>query len=103
MAERLENPILNSPYEPAQAYFEIEPGVGPTTDLSGALVPGPTGNDICNPYARLKKALKADIDEEAWATLYCTESRPFAVPCTGKSAVKVVNDYGDEVMKVIEV
>ena len=27
-----------------------------------------------DPYARLKRALKADIDEEAWASLYRTES-----------------------------
>jgi len=58
------------------------------------------GND---PYARLKKALKADIDEEAWESLNRTVSRPFPVPSTGKIAVKVINDYGDEVMKVIEV
>lgn len=58
------------------------------------------GND---PYARLKKALKADIDEEAWATLYSTTSRPFPKPDTGKIAVKVINDYGDEVLKVFEV
>ena len=32
-----------------------------------------------------------------------TESRPFARPETGKIAVKVINDYGDEVMKVFEV
>lgn len=57
------------------------------------------GND---PYARLKKALKADIDEDAWASLNCTVSRPFPPPTTGKIAVKVINDYGDEVMKVIE-
>jgi adenine-specific DNA-methyltransferase len=56
-----------------------------------------------DPYARLKKALKADIDEEAWATLYRTESRPFPRPETGKIAVKVINDYGDEVMKVFSV
>jgi adenine-specific DNA-methyltransferase len=58
------------------------------------------GND---PYKRLKAALKADIDAEAWETLYRTESRPFDKPETGKIAVKVINDYGDEVMKVIEV
>lgn len=56
-----------------------------------------------DPYSRLKKALKADIDEEAWASLYRTESRPFAPPETGKIAVKVINDYGDEVMKVFEI
>jgi adenine-specific DNA-methyltransferase len=58
------------------------------------------GND---PYARLKKALKADIDEDAWASLYSTVSRPFPAPTTGKIAVKVINDYGDEVMKVLDV
>jgi adenine-specific DNA-methyltransferase len=58
------------------------------------------GND---PYERLKRALKADIDEDAWATLYQTVSRPFPKPETGKIAVKVINDYGDEVMQVFEV
>ena len=53
-----------------------------------------------DPYARLKTSLKADIDEDAWATLYRTESRPFPRPETGKIAVKVINDYGDEVVKV---
>ncbi len=56
-----------------------------------------------DPYARLKRALKADIDEEAWASLYRTESRPFTRPDTGRIAVKVINDYGDEVMKVFSV
>ena len=56
-----------------------------------------------DPFARLKRALKADIDEDAWASLYRTESRPFARPDTGKIAVKVINDYGDEVMKVFDV
>jgi adenine-specific DNA-methyltransferase len=55
------------------------------------------------PYKRLKTALKADIDEEAWESLYRTISRPFPRPETGKFAVKVINDYGDEVMKVFEV
>jgi adenine-specific DNA-methyltransferase len=30
-------------------------------------------------------------------------SRPFPKPATGKIAVKVINDYGDEVMKVLDV
>ena len=58
------------------------------------------GND---PYKRLKVALRADIDPDAWASLYSTESRPFDKPETGRIAVKVINDYGDEVMKVFEV
>ena len=56
-----------------------------------------------DPYKRLKTALKADIDADAWASLNSTVSRPFAVPGTGRIAVKVINDYGDEVMKVFEV
>ena len=56
-----------------------------------------------DPYKRLKKSLNADIDEESWATLYQTVSRPFPKPSTGKIAVKVINDYGDEVLKVYDV
>jgi adenine-specific DNA-methyltransferase len=56
-----------------------------------------------DPYARLKRALRADIDEDSWASLYATESRPFARPDTGRVAVKVINDYGDEVMKVFTI
>jgi len=56
-----------------------------------------------DPYARLKRALKADVDQDAWASLYRTESRAFPKPETGKIAVKVINDYGDEVMKVFAV
>jgi adenine-specific DNA-methyltransferase len=58
------------------------------------------GND---PYAKLKRALKADIDEDAWSSMYSTVSRPFPKPTTGKIAVKVINDYGDEVMQVFDV
>ena len=55
------------------------------------------------PYESLKRALRADIDEEAWNSLYRTTSRPFPRPETGRIAVKVINHYGDEVMKVLEV
>ena len=57
-----------------------------------------TGGD--EPYEKLKRALRAEIDEGAWSTLYSTVSRPFAPPETGKIAVKVINHYGDEVLKV---
>jgi len=56
-----------------------------------------------DPFARLKRALKAEIDAEAWDSLYRTESRSFPRPESGKIAVKVINDYGDEVMKVFTV
>ncbi len=56
-----------------------------------------------DPYARLKRALMADINEDAWESLRRTESLPFPRPDSGKIAVKVINDYGDEVMKVFAV
>ncbi len=55
------------------------------------------------PYERLKRALRAEIDESAWSALYSTRSRPFNQPSTGKIAVKVINHYGDEVLKTIAV
>ncbi|MBU3888566.1 site-specific DNA-methyltransferase [Methylosinus sp. KRF6] len=56
-----------------------------------------------DPYESLRTALQADIDEEAWATLYSDTSRPFARPEGGRIAVKVINHFGDEVMKVFRV
>ncbi|TDT31445.1 adenine-specific DNA-methyltransferase [Streptomyces sp. BK208] len=56
-----------------------------------------------NPYERLGKALKGQIDEEALSTLFTTKSRPFPKPESGRIAVKVVNYYGDEVLKAIDI
>jgi adenine-specific DNA-methyltransferase len=56
-----------------------------------------------DPYRSLKTALQAEIDEDAWATLYSDTSRPFARPAGGRIAVKVINHFGDEVMKVFRV
>jgi adenine-specific DNA-methyltransferase len=56
-----------------------------------------------DPYKSLKTALQAEIDREAWETLYRDVSRPFERPATGKIAVKVINHFGDEVMKVFRV
>ncbi len=56
-----------------------------------------------DPYKSLKTALKAEIDKDAWETLYRDISRPFARPKTGRIAVKVINHFGDEVMKVFRV
>ncbi|MEH2472037.1 adenine-specific DNA-methyltransferase [Nitrobacteraceae bacterium AZCC 2161] len=53
-----------------------------------------------DPYKSLKTALQAEIDEDAWATLYSDTSRPFPRPAGGRIAVKVINHFGDEVMKV---
>ncbi len=60
-----------------------------------------TGAD--KPMDKLKKAMKAEIDEDAWSSMYGTVSRPFAKPRTKKIAVKVINHYGDEVLKVFDV
>ena len=56
-----------------------------------------------DPYEKLKTALKADLDEDAWSVLNSTVSQPFEAPLHGKIAVKVINHYGDEVMKVYDV
>jgi adenine-specific DNA-methyltransferase len=65
-----------------------------------------TGAD--QPYDKLKRVLRAEIDESAWSALYSTTSRPFDPPQgkegkPGKIAIKVINHYGDEVLKVYEV
>ncbi len=60
-----------------------------------------TGSD--EPYEKLKRALRAEVDETTWSSLYSTKSRPFTKPASGKIAVKVINHYGDEVLKVVAV
>ena len=56
-----------------------------------------------DPYKALKTTLKAEINQEAWATLKSDISRPFDRPSSGRIAVKVINHLGDEVMKVFRV
>lgn len=56
-----------------------------------------------DPYKALKTTLKAEIDEEAWASLRSDTSRPFDRPAGGRIAVKVINHLGDEVMKVFKI
>jgi adenine-specific DNA-methyltransferase len=58
-----------------------------------------TGAD--DPYDKLRRALRADISDEAWASVNSTVSRPFPRPRSGKIAIKVINHYGDEVLKVV--
>ena len=58
---------------------------------------------VQKPYDKLKRALRADIDESAWSALYSTVSQRFPRPASGKIAVKVINHYGDEVLKVYPV
>ena len=56
-----------------------------------------------DPFKRLKTTLKAEINEEAWSSLYSTVSRPFDKPTSGRIAVKAINHFGDEVLKVFSV
>ncbi|QET02553.1 site-specific DNA-methyltransferase [Cupriavidus pauculus] len=56
-----------------------------------------------DPYKALKTTLKAEINEDAWATLNSDTSRAFDKPKSGRIAVKVINHLGDEVMKVFKV
>jgi adenine-specific DNA-methyltransferase len=53
-----------------------------------------------DPYSALKTTLKAEVNQDAWATLHSDISRPFDKPASGRIAVKVINHLGDEVMKV---
>jgi len=53
-----------------------------------------------DPYDKLRRALRADIDEAAWSSLNSTVSRPFLHPESGRIAIKVINHYGDEILKV---
>ena len=53
-----------------------------------------------DPYDKLKRALPRRDRRGRWASLYSTVSRPFPRPATGRIAVKVINHYGDEILKV---
>ena len=56
-----------------------------------------------DPYKALRTTLRAEIDQEAWASLLRAISRSFVKPTSGRIAVKVINHLGDEVMKVLNV
>jgi adenine-specific DNA-methyltransferase len=56
-----------------------------------------------DPYRALRSTLKAEIDEDTWASLNSDVSRSFRKPKSGRIAVKVINHLGDEVMKVFAI
>ncbi len=56
-----------------------------------------------DPYKKLKTVLKNDINVDAWQSLYKTRSRSFPKPESGLIAVKAINHFGDEVMKIFKV
>lgn len=56
-----------------------------------------------DPYDGLRRELKAEISPEAWGTMYSTISRPFPEPESGFVAVKAINHFGDEVMRIFSI
>jgi len=53
-----------------------------------------------DPFGSLKRTLRSEINLEAWEALYRTESLPFPRPATNKIAIKAINHYGDEALRV---
>ena len=56
-----------------------------------------------DPYKRLQDCPEGRTSTPTPGTRCTRPPRAFPKPETGKIAVKVINDYGDEVMKVFEV
>jgi hypothetical protein len=56
-----------------------------------------------DPRRALKTTLKAEIDEDSWASLRSDTSPACDKQESGRVAVKVINHLGDEVMKVFRV
>ena len=52
------------------------------------------GEGVPEPFANRGRSLQSN------ARKYSTTSRPFDPPTTGKIAIKMINHYGDEVLKV---
>ncbi|WP_162665768.1 hypothetical protein [Gemmata massiliana] len=46
---------------------------------------------------------EGEIDDSEWSKLYSATSQSFDLPKSGKIAVKVINHFGDEVLKVYPV
>ena len=75
----------------------------PTTTKRASSSATPISSAPTIPTGALKTTLKAEIDEDAWATLHSDTSRPSTSPKQRRIAVKVINHLGDEVMKVFRV
>ncbi|MGO4416886.1 site-specific DNA-methyltransferase, partial [Cupriavidus sp. KB_39] len=53
-------------------------------------------------WDNLQKSLKADFDESVWSHLAGTTSEPFVIGERRRIAVKVIDERGNELMRVIE-
>ena len=83
--------------EDVAAWFVDHDYDGRTFCICQALFPG---RSTKNPWEKLQKALKGTIDEEKFDQLRTTRSLPFK---PGKKvAVTVIDDRGNEVIKIVE-
>ena len=72
----------------------------PTTTARASSSATPTSPAPTSP-TKAQARPEAEIDEDAWSTpLLAPSAAPSTRPKTGKIAVKVINHYGDEVLKV---
>lgn len=93
-------PIYTQEHIQPQAIIETSaPKSGRNQTNSKCFLKGSIFTGADEPYKQLQRALNSEIDAGVWEALYRKESLPFAKPETGKIAVKVINHYGDEVMK----
>jgi len=53
-----------------------------------------------DPHKALKTTLKAEINQEAWATLNRDTSRPFKKPGAGRIAAKLICHLGDDLQRL---
>ena len=89
---------LHEPGKSVAAWFLDTDYDGATFHICQAFFPG--GKD---PWDKLRRALRAEIDEEAFEKMRGTESFPFEPGGNRRIAVKVIDFRGNEVMKVEEV
>jgi adenine-specific DNA-methyltransferase len=83
--------------EDVAAWFLDQDYDGRTFCICQALFPG---KNIQDPWERLQKALRGSIDQATFDALRGTRSLPFKAG--KKMAVTVIDDRGNEVMKLVE-
>ena len=74
----------------------------PTTTARASSSATPTSPAPTTPTSKLRRALRADINEDAWASLNSHRSAaPSRARRPARSPSRSINHYGDEVMKVV--
>ena len=90
----VENTIIPTGAEKVAAWFLDGDYDGRTFCICQAFFPDKSA------WAKLSKALKGVVDEEAFAKFSGTTSLPFPAGKNKKAAVKVIDPHGNEVMRV---